>query len=436
MDLLGAQLTKVWQISAPFLTDSISLIEPDMLQVAGLPLALQLPELVFTLPVIFIALLGLGFGIALQHLASNFWGGICLMVARPVKVGDFIEIDNLVGTVGKISLCFTFIQTNRDACVCVPNHLFLREHVIKPNELNRKYPLPIPVVIPMEQDSNLVTEALIAAARQESRVLTLPSPNVWFKGYGQEAIQLELSVWIENPREMESIKSALYYLIDGELRARRIANPSPQENPQISQVVSMMEQLQTTWESTISTQKNAGYQSEPSKSRILIDLLRQVSYFANLTEAELLEFIKIGYRRTLAEGQILFNEGDPGDAFYIILSGSVEIFVPGLEKHLATLKLGSFFGELSLILGIPRTASVRGLEATILFAIDKPGLEKILQERSELAEVIVQELSKHREELARRQKQLREMGLLDVEEENTQLASWVRQRIKKLFFVT
>ena len=87
---------------------------------------------------------------------------------------------------------------------------------------------------------------------------------------------------------------------------------------------------------------------------------------------------KIGYRKNLQSSEILFNENDKGDAFYIILSGSVEVYVAKINKHLADLHTGSFFGELSLMLGMPRTATVKAKENTVLFAINQENFKKIL----------------------------------------------------------
>jgi CRP-like cAMP-binding protein len=115
----------------------------------------------------------------------------------------------------------------------------------------------------------------------------------------------------------------------------------------------------------------------------------------------------------------------------MILSGSVEVFVEAIDKHLNNLGSGEFFGELSLMLGIPRTASVRALEETILFAINK----EILTEQQDLSEQIIQQIVKHKEELSERHQQLREMELLDAAEDDENPVEWVRKRLKNLFTV-
>jgi len=71
-----------------------------------------------------------------------------------------------------------------------------------------------------------------------------------------------------------------------------------------------------------------------------------------------------------------------------------------LNKSLSTLQAGQFFGELSLMLEIPRTATVRALEDTVVFVINNKGFKKMLQEHPNLSERIIQEFKKHQEELS------------------------------------
>ena len=152
-----------------------------------------------------------------------------------------------------------------------------------------------------------------------------------------------------------------------------------------------------------------------------------------MNDLDLRKLIEIGYHLRIKESEILFKENDPGDAFYIILSGKVEVFVSKINKHLATLKKANFFGELALMLGIPRTATVRALEDTTLFVINNQAFEKFLKSNPLVAEEIVCELVKCQEELTYRQQQLRKMGLIDELEVDINPVVWVRKRLKKVF---
>ena len=89
----------------------------------------------------------------------------------------------------------------------------------------------------------------------------------------------------------------------------------------------------------------------------LRDMLRRISYFEQCTDEELLQLIEYGYRQLFPTEQIVCEEGTPGESFYILLKGSVEIFSKQAEQYIATLNEGEFFGEMSLLMGIPRSGN-------------------------------------------------------------------------------
>lgn len=177
--------------------------------------------------------------------------------------------------------------------------------------------------------------------------------------------------------------------------------------------------------------------SEEYQHLKLPELLKQVKFFQNFTSGDIQELIKIGYKTILAEGEYICREDEPGDAFYIILAGSVEIYVEKIHKFLTNLSAGAFFGELSLLLGIPRTATVRTTEETILFVVDRNGLQKLLQTYQDLADQIAAELHNHKAELEERKEMLKKWGLLD-ENDNSFSESpltWIRKQMTARFGV-
>ncbi|GBF78954.1 cyclic nucleotide-binding domain-containing protein [Aphanothece sacrum] len=166
----------------------------------------------------------------------------------------------------------------------------------------------------------------------------------------------------------------------------------------------------------------------------LIFIVVLTNYFNRILNLNLhiRKIIEIGKLKKLKESDIVFRENDPGDAFYVILEGSVEIFTKKLGKTLAILQTGNFFGELALILGIRRSATVKALEDTLLFSINSKQFEKILRDNSILHELIIQELAKNQEELHKRREELRKHGLLTSDEENTHIVAWLRKRLNNI----
>lgn len=380
---------------------------------------------------------GIGFGFGLQNLASNFISGLTLLVEQPIKVGDFIEVDDLLGTIEKISIRSTIIRTLDGVFVIVPNIRFVENNIINWSYRDTKCRLHIPIGVAYGTDPVLVTEALLTVARREDKVLSYPAPKVWFKGFGDSSLEFQLLVWIDNPQDSDPIKSALNFLIEHELRYRGIEIPFPQRDLHIRNVDSLHSLLEYNKTALKSNGSVSDREAKPSERQnpvpkspnnwTLRDLLRRVAYFENCTDIELLQLIEYGYRQLFPASQLICRENDPGDSFYIILSGSVEVFSQRAEKYIATIHAGEFFGEISLLMGTPRSASVRTLEDTILFVVDRNDLQKLLINHTNLADQIAQKLSE-------RQKSLRSLGLLTEQGDNEETPFiWIRKRINTIF---
>lgn len=155
-------------------------------------------------------------------------------------------------------------------------------------------------------------------------------------------------------------------------------------------------------------------------------LMRQVSYFQKFSDAELHQLIDQGYRKTLNSGALIYKENDLGDALYIILSGSVEVFVESTGKRVAIRRSGEFMGELSLLLGMPHSATLRTLGKTVLFVVDRKNLQSLLKKHPNLVDSIAEELSQ-------RQDTLEQVGIPGSNEEEETAVAQVRQRIKTIF---
>ncbi len=386
--------------------------------------------------------LGVGIGFGIQDLTTNFVSGLTLLLDRPVKVGDFVELEGLMGIVKKISIRSTIIKTNDDSSVIVPNSNMISNKIVNWSYENQLLCLRLSIEVAENSDPLLVTETLLNIAYAEAGVLYEPNPKVLFVEFGDDSFKFELLVWTDRPTEREVIKSSLNFAIEYNFRQYEINFPFNDreiylKNPEV--LLSFFKQNETLNETTKSSSENNPKiplcADKIKKQSPISSLLREVTYFENFTDLELRQLIEVGYRQRLRAQEFLFRENDPGDAFYIILSGSVEVFVEAIDKHLTNLGAGKFLGELSLMLGIPRTASVRALEETILFAINKEGFQKVLTERPDLSEQIIQEIVKHKEELSQRQQELREMELVDAAADDETPVEWVRRRIKNLFSI-
>ncbi len=370
--------------------------------------------------------LGIGLGFGFQNLVSNFVSGLTLLFERPIQVGDFIEVSGLLGTVEKIAIRSTTVRTLDGIFVIVPNNRFVENNIINWSYRDPQSRIHIPIGVAYGTSSVLVTEILLNAARSEPRVLSYPAPKVWLKDFGDSALKFELLVWIDKPQDVEVIKSALNFLIEQELRQRHIEIPVPQRDLKIRNLNELISSIRQEPQRPLEE-----IQAKPvvATTSDLSTLLRRITYFESCTDIELRSLIEQGYRKRFAAGQTIFKEKDAGESFYIILSGRVEIFSEKKGASIGILKAGEFFGEISLLTGMPRPSTVRTLEEVSLFVVDRTALQKLLKDHKGLAEQIAQRL-------AERQQVLRELGLLNEKGlSNTDEAplTWMRKRIQTLF---
>ena len=117
-------------------------------------------------------------------------------------------------------------------------------------------------------------------------------------------------------------------------------------------------------------------------------VLSQVYLFRELTPSEMDVLISISKEKRAKKDEIIFREGDTGDAFYLIVSGSVRIstIVPGVgEEALTILREGEYFGEMALIDDAPRSASAIANDDTILLLIEKDNFQKLLEQETGIA---------------------------------------------------
>lgn len=250
---------------------------------------------------------------------------------------------------------------------------------------NETVRLTVPVGVAYGTDPVLVAETLLLSAYTQTMVLQTPPAQVIFKDFGDHSLHFELWVWI--PKRLvgdkPEILSALRYVIAFYFRRNQITIPFPQQELWLKNPEAIGQYLQPDLIPTPTMAVN----HEPLIS--LSEILQSSDYFQGLNELEIRQLIEIGQLQPLFPNQILFHEKDQGDAFYIVISGTVQVYTEQLGKVLATLDSGSFWGELSLVLGIPRTASVKAIEKTLLFVVKRPQFELLLQANPDFYEAIV-----------------------------------------------
>lgn len=173
-----------------------------------------------------ILLVGIGFG--LQDLAKDFISGLIILLERPIRKGDFIEVKNNQGTVIEIGLRATVINTYDDIEVLIPNGVLLNEMVVNRLYQGNNYRIRIYVGVSYGSDTELVRDTLINVAKAHPDILETPTPIVFFEDYGESVLKFRLMGWLDDARLEPRVKSDLHFAVDKAFRAAKIKMDFPQ----------------------------------------------------------------------------------------------------------------------------------------------------------------------------------------------------------------
>lgn len=174
-----------------------------------------------------VLLVGIGFG--LQKLAENFISGLLLLIERPVRRGDFIDVGGVLGTVEDIGLRATRVMSRDGVAVIVPNSNLISGVVINHTVPTNHRRIWIKVGVAYGTDLDLATKVLVDLALAETGITSDPTPpEVRHQNFGDNAIELALVAWIEEAKDDLAISSRLRFAIDKAFRANKIDIPFPQ----------------------------------------------------------------------------------------------------------------------------------------------------------------------------------------------------------------
>jgi len=167
---------------------------------------------------VLIGAIGVGLGFGLQNITSNFFSGLILLLERPIRIGDRVEIGGTVGEVREIAARATTLVTDENVAVIVPNSQFISERVTNWSRPNVLTAYVLTFHIRRDSDPDLVRRTLLEAASRHERVLRSPAPEVEFVQIGLRGLRFHLQVWSrEDLKTAGSLRSELNFAVYKEL---------------------------------------------------------------------------------------------------------------------------------------------------------------------------------------------------------------------------
>jgi len=330
---------------------------------------------------------------SLQDSLSNILGGLVLQIDEAFSVGDWVKIDQTAGKVKEITWRHVAIETRNWDTVIIPNSVLIKSQVLiqgqrsgQPLQERRWVWFNVDFRIPPTEVIRVVTDALVTEPVEGSAVD--PPPNVILMDF----------------KESYCSYAARYWLTD-------LAKDDPTDSLVRSRIYFALQRASIPLSVPALTAFVESHDQERAKLHREREVSERLSAL-NLAQVELFREMNDDERRKLAErllyapfmkGELMTRQGAEAHWLYILTKGSAEVIVStdaDVHKTVATLHAGDFFGEMSLLTGEPRSASLKALEDSECYRLDRIAFADILHGRPEIAHYLSQLLARRQVEIA------------------------------------
>lgn len=316
-------------------------------------------------------------GLAMQDVMGNIIAGVALQAGKSFRQGDWLYIENRYAEVLEINWRSTRFRTVDDISIEVPNREIARVSIVNLNRPGMTHAMRIPVVLDYAVPPTRAKDVLLHAASNARGVLPEPKPRVFLKNFGDSGIEYEIKFSMENHEQYSEIVDSIRTNVWYGLKRHGIRIPFPTRTVQLER---------PTRDKQLEVQNAA---------RIM---LRQQEIFKCLSDEQLDALLPRGKAVHFGRGETVIQQGDSADSMFVLVDGQANVVVQqnGGLRSVAVLNAGDCFGEMSLLTGEKRSASVIANQDCELVEIGKTVLGHSLKENPQL----LKQLS---ELLARRQ---------------------------------
>ncbi len=355
-------------------------------------------------------------GLSLQDTLGNILGGIALQTDESIKVGDWIQVGDVTGRVANIHWRYTAVETRDWETVVVPNSVLIKTQVTvlgrrtdQPLQLRRSVNFNVDFRFPPPEVIRVVTEALHAAPMPN--VARQPLPDVVLREFHESwarytARYYLTNIAVDDPTDSQ-IRERIYFALSR--AGMNLSIPA-----------------QALFLTQDSSERRAQKQGQFSERKC--HAIEVAGLFASLSRGDQAELAESLVYAPFAKGEALTRQGGRAHWLYIIEEGecAVQVEVDGRQRQIATLRAGDFMGEMSLLTGAERSATVVAQTDVQCWRLGRTDFESLLKRRPEIAEEVAETLAKRQVELDRARHDLTEEHHLDALERKRDLTEKIR----------
>ncbi|MBA3600052.1 MAG: mechanosensitive ion channel family protein [Acidobacteria bacterium] len=311
-------------------------------------------------------ILGVIIGLALQDTLGNLFSGLAIQADQPFQIGDVVSIENKgSGVVENISWRGVKIRTFQNKLLVISNSVLGKEAIeVAPRE-NLNARLVFFNTLYSNSPAHTI-QVIREVVRQVENVSPKLRPIVRVRNLGDNGIDFEIKYWLDDYSKFNDTDALIRQRIWYACQREKIEFAYPTRTIHIE----------------TKTQENVFF--EPGNE--IFERLSSVSIFAPLSDEETQKLAEASLIRVFAPDESIVRQGQKGNSMFVINRGTVNVQIKenGAAKNLRTLREGDFFGEMGLLTGEPRTATVLAVDETEVLEINNLCLKPILEENPEL----------------------------------------------------
>jgi small-conductance mechanosensitive channel/CRP-like cAMP-binding protein len=306
-------------------------------------------------------------GFALQDTLGNAFAGLAIQSEKPFHVGHWIKVGEHEGRVAEVTWRATKLRTKTGNFVILPNNIVAKEAITNYSQPAAPTRLQIEVGASYTVPPNQVKAAIMEALRHSSRVLPAPGPDVLLVAFDASSITYRARFWIDDYEADEAsrdeVRTAIYY----SFQRRGIEIPWP-----------IQVQYEREWNEPDATSKIA------EEERVLAD----VDLFASLAPEQRHQIALSAPMVVYGSGETIVRQGEEGQSMFVVVSGSVSVVLEPSRTEVARIQAGGYFGEMSLLTGEPRSATVFATGDVVAVEIGADLFRRLAQVHPEAIEKI------------------------------------------------
>src|SRR5467141_2041035 len=318
-------------------------------------------------------------GLAGQNLLGGIIAGMSLQINRPYKVTDWLKVGDTYGEVMEINWRSTRLRTNDGIYLDIPNNEIVKSTIVNLHYPTEVHAMRIRVGVDYKTPPNRVKDALTRAAQSAVNVLPEPKVRVFLVDFADHAVIYEIKYYMGNHSRINETNDAVRTNVWYELKRQRIRIPFPIRTLHVER------------------KKAPPVQEDQAEA---FSILRGERLFDCLSEDQLNQMVNQARLRLFGRGEPVIEEGAAGDSMFVMLRGAAKVFVSknGSKIQVATLGAGDCFGEMSVLTGEPRSATVRADGDCYVMEIGKPVMAEVLSGAPSCMEQLSQLLAQRKME--------------------------------------